>query len=181
MFIEPTEIEDVVVITFDFHEDTRGWFAETYDAVTFRAHGLPTTWQHDSWSLSPTPGTVRGLHFQAPPEEQAKLVRVPHGRVFDVAVDLRRSSPHFGRHVSVHIDHRQAVFIPAGFAHGFCTLEPDTEVAYKMTVPYAKDLARGVAWDDPQIGIEWPEIANVLTVSDRDAELPGLRDLIQYF
>jgi dTDP-4-dehydrorhamnose 3,5-epimerase len=177
MHAEKTALDGVVVITFDFHEDDRGWFVETYDSVEFRDLGLPDRWAHDSWSLSRFAGTVRGLHFQAPPSAQAKLVRVPHGRVFDVAVDLRSSSPSHGAHISLELDRTQALYVPVGFAHGFCTLEPNTEVAYKMSTPYAADLARGLAWDDPDLNIPWPELASRKTVSDRDTSHPRLRDL----
>lgn len=175
MHAEPTTLDGVIVITFDFHEDDRGWFVETYDSVKFRSLGLPDHWEHDSWSLSRELGTIRGLHYQAPPAAQAKLVRVPQGRIFDVVVDLRRSSPTYRNHVSAELDQRQALYVPVGFAHGFCTLEPDTEVAYKMTVPYARDLAHGIAWNDPDLHIDWPDIASSATLTDNDAGHPRLR------
>lgn len=177
MQADQTALEGVVIITFDFHHDDRGWFVETYDSAKFRKLGLPDRWEHDSWSLSKTAGTVRGLHFQAPPAAQAKLVRVPQGRIFDVVVDLRRSSPLFGAHLSIELDQTQALYVPVGFAHGFCTIEPGTQVAYKMTVPYATDLAHGIVWNDPDLDIDWPDIASPITLTDGDVSHPRLRDI----
>lgn len=174
-----TAIPDVRLVAFDSFEDARGAFAETYDADKFRALGIDATFVMDAWSVSRRAGTVRGLHFQAPPRAQAKLIRVPRGRLFDVVLDLRRSSPTFGRHATCELaagDGRQ-LYIPAGFAHGFCSLEPDTEIVYKMSAPYAPECYGGVAWDDPALGIDWPVSAADAVVSDKDARWPRLAAL----
>jgi len=159
--------------------DARGEFSETYSARDFAALGIITTFVQDNASLSRLPGTVRGLHFQAPPRAQAKLVRVTRGAILDVAVDIRRSSPHFGRHVAVTLragDGRM-LYVPAGFAHGFCTLEGDTEVAYKASDFYAPALDGGVLWNDPALGITWPVAMQDAVLSDKDRSLPALHDL----
>jgi dTDP-4-dehydrorhamnose 3,5-epimerase len=179
MRVIATAIPDVRIVEFERFDDSRGAFAETYDTAKFYAIGIDTDFVMDAWSVSRRVGTVRGLHFQAPPRGQAKLIRVPRGRLFDVAVDLRRSSPTFGGHVTCELqggDCRQ-LFIPAGFAHGFCTLEPDTEIVYKMSAPYASELYGGVLWHDPALGIAWPVSIDEAIVSDKDARLPRLADL----
>lgn len=159
--------------------DHRGFFLETYSSRDFAALGIPDLFVQDNHSLSAQPGTIRGLHFQLPPRAQAKLVRVLRGAILDIAVDIRRSSPSFGQHVAVTLsaaDARQ-FYVPAGFAHGFCTLEPDTEVAYKVTDFYAPDCDRGIAWDDPDLGLAWPVAPEAAQLSDKDRRAPRLRDL----
>ena len=128
-------------------------------------------------------GTVRGLHFQSPPFAQAKLLRVLRGAVLDVAVDIRVGSPTFGQHVAVELSAENGlqIFIPAGFAHGFCTLEPGTEVFYKVTAPYAPDNDHGVLWSDPELGIDWPVTPGAAVLSDKDKVHPRLSDLPEYF
>jgi dTDP-4-dehydrorhamnose 3,5-epimerase len=163
--------------------DPRGIFAETYSRRDFAALGLAEDFVQDNWSLSERVGTVRGLHFQRRPHAQAKLVRVLRGRILDVAVDIRRSSPTFGEHVAVELaagDGRM-LWVPVGFAHGFCTLEPMTEVAYKVTADYAPESDAGIAWDDPALGIGWPVAPEDALVSRKDALLPPLGDLPQVF
>lgn len=168
-----------VLISARRREDERGFFLETYSARDFADLGITELFPQDNHSLSAAVGTIRGLHFQIPPRAQAKLVRVLRGAILDVAVDLRRSSPGFGRHVAVELNATDAgqLYIPAGFAHGFCTLEPDTEVAYKVSEPYAPELDRGVAWDDPDLALPWPFDAADVTLSDKDRRAPRLRDL----
>jgi dTDP-4-dehydrorhamnose 3,5-epimerase len=163
--------------------DHRGFFLETYSARDFAALGILDGFVQDNHSLSARPGTVRGLHFQLPPRAQAKLVRVLRGSILDVAVDLRRSSPGFGRHVAVELSAANArqLYIPAGFAHGFCTLEPDTEVAYKVSEVYAPDLDRSLAWDDPDLALPWPFEAEAVQLSDKDRRAPRFRDLPDCF
>ena len=159
--------------------DARGVFAETYSRRDFTALGLSDEFVQDNWSRSEQVGTVRGLHFQRPPHAQGKLVRVLRGRIFDVAVDLRRSSRRLGHHVAVELaagDGRM-LYIPPGFAHGFCTLEPMTEVAYKVTADYASEADGGVAWDDPDLGINWPVSGHEAVLSDKDRRLPRFADL----
>lgn len=174
-----TPISGVLIVDFDRYDDGRGVFAETYDVAKFRALGIDITFVMDGWSVNRRVGTVRGLHFQAWPHTQAKLVRITRGRIFDVALDLRPSSPTFGRHMTCELDavSGRQLFIPAGCAHGFCTLEPDTEVVYKMSAHYAPKSCGGVLWSDPALGIKWPVSAAEALVSDNDANWPKLADL----
>jgi len=163
--------------------DHRGFFLETYSALDFAAFGLTDVFVQDNHSLSVLPGTVRGMHFQIPPRAQAKLVRVLRGAILDIAVDIRRSSPSYGQHVAVELSAENALqlYVPVGFAHGFCTLRPDTEVAYKVTDTYAPDCDRGIAWDDPDLALPWPVDAQSVQLSDKDRRAPRLRDLSTAF
>ena len=158
--------------------DSRGTFSEVYSRSKLSAHGIHTEFVQDNQSLSLSAGTVRGLHFQTPPFAQAKLVRVIRGRILDVAVDIRGGSPTYGRHVAVELsaDNQKQLFIPIGFAHGFCTLEPHTEVLYKVSMPYAPQHDAGLLWNDPAIGISWPIDAGRAVLSEKDARLPLLRE-----
>lgn len=163
--------------------DPRGWFSETYNASRMASLGLPDDFCQDNHSYSRPAGTLRGLHFQAPPHAQAKLVRCLRGRIFDVAVDIRRESPTFGQWVGLELssENGKQLFIPVGFAHGFVTLEPDCEVAYKVNDFYAPDCDGGIRWNDPDIGIEWP-VSNLTPVlSDKDATLGSLKDFNVHF
>jgi dTDP-4-dehydrorhamnose 3,5-epimerase len=155
--------------------DARGYFMETYSAEAFCADGITAVFVQDNQSLSGTRGVLRGLHFQKPPAAQAKLVRVLKGSIFDVAVDLRQGSRHYGRWCAATLtaEGAEQLFVPAGFAHGFCTLEAMTEVAYKVDSPYAPDQEGGLAWNDSAIGIDWPVARTDVLVSDKDAGLPG--------
>lgn len=159
--------------------DARGVFVETYNRRDFAALGISDEFVQDNQSLSKAPGTVRGLHFQTPPAAQAKLVRVLRGRVLDVAVDLRTGSPSYGRHVTAELSAENGLmlYVPAGFAHGFVTREPDTEVAYKVTALYAPECDRGLAWDDPALGIDWGVDPAAAILSDKDRRLPRLAEL----
>lgn len=183
MRIEDTALPGVRLIHLDVFADSRGSFAETYDSRAFAALGVADVFVHDSWSRSARAGVVRGLHFQVPPAAQAKLVRVARGRVFDVVVDLRRRSPTFGRHLSLVLDAAamQTLVIPAGFAHGFCTLEDDTEITYKMSDHFSPPHYKGLLWCDPALGIDWPVAPADAIVSERDAAFPGLRQLPEVF
>ncbi|HRK17662.1 MAG TPA: dTDP-4-dehydrorhamnose 3,5-epimerase [Hyphomicrobiaceae bacterium] len=171
-------IPDVKLITPKRFADHRGFFSETYNARAFRAAGIACAFVQDNHSLSRPVGTIRGLHFQTPPAAQAKLVRVARGRILDVAVDVRRASATFGRHVSAELsaENGSALFIPAGFAHGFCTLEPDTEVLYKVDAYYAPENDAGILWSDPALGIPWPVTPERAVLSDKDVRLPRLAD-----
>ena len=173
------ELEGPVLLEVRRFADARGVFAETYSHRDFAALGIGDVFVQDNWSRSNAVGTVRGLHFQRPPHAQAKLVRVVRGRILDVAVDLRRSSPGFGRHVAVELaeDDGRMLYVPVGFAHGFCTLEPNSEVAYKVTDVYAPECDAGVAWDDPDLAIAWPVARDVAVLSEKDARLPRLAAL----
>jgi dTDP-4-dehydrorhamnose 3,5-epimerase len=179
MQIEPLALPEVKVVTLDVFADARGVFAETYDRAKFVALGIHDVFVQDSYSRSARAGTVRGFHFQRPPRAQSKLVRVTRGRAFDVAVDLRRGSPTYGRHVSMTLEEGdwKVVYVPAGFGHGFCTLEPDTEVVYKMSDSYSAEHYAGVRWDDPALGIDWPVEAASAVVSPADRGHPALADL----
>lgn len=160
------------------HGDARGWFSETYSEAAFRAAGIAAHFIQDNHSRSAEAGTLRGLHYQAPPHAQAKLVRCVRGRLLDVIVDIRSGSPNFGQHTAFELGEASGlqVFVPEGFAHGFCTLEPGTEVLYKVTSPYAPQSDFGIAFDDPALGIRWPFPAEALTLSARDRVHPRLAD-----
>lgn len=159
--------------------DHRGFFMETYSQRDFEAVGITAKFVQDNHSLSATVGTLRGMHFQLAPQAQSKLVRVLKGAIIDIAVDLRHNSPTFGQHISMYLSATggEQIFVPAGFAHGFCTLEPDTEVAYKVDAYYAPELDRGLAWDDPDLALPWPTLAGGPVLSDKDKHHPRLRDL----
>jgi dTDP-4-dehydrorhamnose 3,5-epimerase len=159
--------------------DPRGVFVETYNRRDFTSVGIACDFVQDNQSVSTHAGTVRGLHFQRHPHAQAKLVRVLRGRVLDVAVDLRAGSPTFGRHVAAELsaENGHMLFVPEGFAHGFVTREPMTEVAYKVTALYAPDCDGGVLWSDPALGIGWGVAPEAATLSDKDARLPTLSEL----
>ncbi len=171
-------IEAVKLVRVRRFVDARGYFTETWNEKSFAGVGIETRFVQDNLSFSRFAGTIRGLHFQRPPAAQAKLVRVSRGRVFDVAVDLRRGSPSYGRFASAELSAEggEQMFVPEGFAHGFCTLEPDTEVAYKASDFYAPEHDAGIAWNDPAIGIEWPLGGREPKLSDKDMRLPRLAD-----
>jgi dTDP-4-dehydrorhamnose 3,5-epimerase len=159
--------------------DHRGFFLETYSARDFAALGIADVFVQDNHSRSAAAGTVRGLHFQRPPVPQAKLLRVLRGAILDVAVDIRRGAPGYGRHVAVELsaENGHMLYVPVGFAHGFCTLTPDVEVAYKVTEFYAPQEERAVLWNDPDLGIAWPVAPEAALLSERDRAAPRLRDL----
>jgi dTDP-4-dehydrorhamnose 3,5-epimerase len=180
-----TDLLEVKVITPRGAGDERGQFFETWNAREFAAVGINENFVQDNHIVNPSKGTVRGLHYQLPPTAQGKLVRVSRGAIFDVAVDIRRGSPEFGRHVGVVLsaENWRQLWVPAGFAHGYCTLEDDTEVQYKVTDYYSPAHERGIAWNDPQLQIAWPVIAEAVIISDRDRQLPRLAaqpDLFEY-
>lgn len=178
-----TLIPDVKLIRMRRHEDERGFFSETYSARSLAASGITAAFVQDNHSFSAQAGTVRGLHFQIPPHAQAKLVRVARGAVLDVAVDLRVGSPTFGRHVAATLSAQEwnMLFIPEGFAHGFCTLSAETEVVYKSTRFYEPTHDRGIAWDDPALGIDWPVEPARAIVSAKDRSLPGFASVMPWF
>lgn len=160
-------------------EDARGWFAEVYSEAGFAARGIDCGFVQDNHSLSRPNYTLRGLHFQAPPHAQAKLVRCLRGRIFDVAVDIRSGSPTYGAWTGIELsaDNGHQLFVPAGFAHGFLTLEPDSEVAYKVSSRWDGASERGIRWDDSAIGIAWPLPAGTHPIlSDKDAAAPTMDD-----
>lgn len=179
----PFELPGPLLVSVRRFGDARGSFAETYSRRDFAAVGIAEEFVQDNQSHSARRGTLRGLHFQRPPHVQAKLVRCLRGRILDVAVDLRRSSPHFGRHVAQELSDENGLmlYVPAGFAHGFVTLTPDAEVAYKVSDYYAPDCDGGVAWDDPDLAVPWPVTEEEVVLSDKDRRLPTLRELGEVF
>lgn len=183
MDVVSLDIPDVKIIRPKKFGDHRGFFSETYTKKTFEAAGLHYDFVQDNQSLSAEVGTIRGLHFQLPPFAQDKLVRVVRGAILDVAVDIRKGSPTFGRHVSAVISAVEwnQILVPVGFAHGFCTLEPDTEVIYKVTNYYSPEHDRGLLWNDPELGIDWPVSADKARLSDKDYKHPTLAQLTDLF
>jgi dTDP-4-dehydrorhamnose 3,5-epimerase len=165
------------------HRDDRGWFSETFRAADFASEGISASFVQDNQALSHMRGTLRGLHFQAPPHAQAKLIRCLRGGVFDVVVDLRKGSPTYGKWVGAELTaaNGRQLFVPAGFAHGYVTLEPETEVFYKASDYYAPESEGGLRFDDAEIGIEWPLPASELILSGKDRALPALRDFASPF
>lgn len=181
MFVKRLKIQDIIVIRPDRYEDDRGFLSETYSRRALAEAGIETLFVQDNHSFSAARGTLRGLHFQAPPAAQAKLVRVVRGTILDVAVDLRVGSPSYGHHIGCELNAREGnqIYIPEGFAHGFCTLESDTEVIYKVSDYYAPEHDRGLLWSDPGLGIEWPVSDPLL--SEKDRSHPPLCKLREYF
>ncbi len=183
MKVVSLDIPDVKLITPRKFGDNRGFFSEVYNAEALAAAGIDIRFVQDNHSVSMETGTVRGLHFQKPPHAQAKLVRVARGRIIDVAVDLRRGSPTYGRHVSAELsaENWAQLLVPAGFAHGFCTLEPNCEVLYKVDAHYSPQSDAGILWCDPALRIDWPVRISDALLSDKDAKLPLLQDLGDVF
>lgn len=163
--------------------DERGYFSETFRLNEFEARVGACTFVQDNQSLSVRPGTLRGIHFQSYPAAQGKLVRCLAGKLLDVAVDLRRNSRTYGRWVSVVLspDKVNQLWVPVGFGHGFCTLAPNTIISYRVTDYYSPEHDKGLAWDDPDVGIAWPEIADPDTLSKKDRQQPALANLPAYF
>ena len=176
-----TDIDGLVTIQPDVHGDDRGFFLESYSQEAFEKAGITCRFVQDNHSCSKAAGVLRGLHFQKPPFTQAKLIRVTRGSIFDVAVDLRATSPTFGqwRGFELIAENFTMLFIPAGFAHGFCTLEPDTHVEYKVDAPYSPQHDSGIIWNDPRLAVSWPITRPIL--STKDAHLPPLRDNSIFF
>lgn len=176
-------IEGVILITPSKYADERGFVSETYSARHLEPHIGPVRFVQDNHALSVFAGTLRGLHFQTPPAEQGKLVRVIRGAAYDVVVDIRRGSPTFGRHVAVELtaENWRQLWVPPGFAHGFYTLQPQTEVEYKLTGYYNPEHDRGIAWDDPALAIPWPVTDGGPLLSAKDRAQPRLADLAPYF
>jgi dTDP-4-dehydrorhamnose 3,5-epimerase len=172
---QPLAIPDLILIEARHFQDERGFFLETFKRSAFAAHGIDLPFVQDNYSRS-VRGVLRGLHFQKPPCAQGKLVQVIRGEVFDVAVDIRRGSPTYGQWAGMRLsgDRFQLLYIPVGFAHGFCVLSAEADFVYKVTAEYAPELDAGIVWNDPEIGVEWP-ISDPI-VSPKDAALPRLRE-----
>jgi dTDP-4-dehydrorhamnose 3,5-epimerase len=183
VIVQTLQIPDVKIVTPKKFGDERGFFSETYSRQGLIEHAIDLTFVQDNQSLSAQVGTLRGLHFQLPPFAQDKLVRVTRGAIYDVAVDIRRQSPTFGQWVGAVIsaDEWNQILVPIGFAHGFCTIEPDTEVLYKVTAPYAPASERGIAWDDPDLAIDWPLQGGQPVLSGKDGENPTLANSSDLF
>jgi dTDP-4-dehydrorhamnose 3,5-epimerase len=178
----PLSIPELVLVSPKRCADPRGYFCETYVKSRFAATGITADFVQDNESVSAA-DTIRGLHYQAPPKAQAKLIRVVRGAIYDVALDLRTGSPSYGRWTAVTLSAAggEQLFLPRGFAHGFCTLEPDTHVIYKVDEYYSKADEGGIVWNDPDLAIPWPVPAAQAVVSDKDKQLPRLRDVVSPF
>jgi dTDP-4-dehydrorhamnose 3,5-epimerase len=183
MQVTSTDIPDVKLITPVRHGDARGFFAETFRRDILGKHGITVEFIQDNQAYSKSVDVVRALHFQAPPSAQAKLVRVSAGAILDVAVDIRRGSPTYGRHVAVTLtaEDGKQLFVPEGFAHGYRTLVSDTEVIYKVNRYYDRQSEGGLRWDDPALGIDWGVSGDAAQVLDRDRNHPLLADLVSPF
>jgi dTDP-4-dehydrorhamnose 3,5-epimerase len=181
--VKSTLIPDVLLLTPRRFGDERGWFSETYSARSFGPVLGDVEFCQDNQAFSAARGTLRGLHFQSPPEPQAKLIRVLRGSIFDVAVDIRVGSPTYGRWVgeTLTAERGEQLFVPRGFAHGYCTLEPHTEVAYKVDGYYAPDCDGGLAWNDPYLNITWPIPPAEAILSDKDRVLPSFANFLSPF
>lgn len=177
--VTPTVLPEVKLVLPQKFTDDRGYFVETYNQNALHGAGIDLQFVQDNHSLSLEVGTLRGLHFQRDPFAQDKLIRVTKGRIWDVAVDVRRSSPTYRHWIGVELSAENGLqlLIPIGFAHGFLTLELDTEVIYKVTAHYNAASDAGIAWDDPEIAIEWPLSANRPVLSAKDKTLPRLADV----
>lgn len=177
--IDDTKIPEIKILKPQLFEDGRGVFSEVYNKRALAEHGITCEFVQDNSSLSRDIGVVRGLHFQAPPFAQDKLIHVARGAIFDVAVDIRTGSPTFGRHVSQVLSEEawNQMLVPAGFAHGFCTLEPNTVVLYKTSHYYAPDHEQGIRWNDPELSISWPITTDQAILSDKDWSLPVLAEI----
>ncbi len=171
--VAPTEFDGVWIVTAERVGDERGWFARVYDEAVFAAHGLCTVWPQHGEAHNPRAGTLRGMHYQIEPSAQAKLIRCERGALFDVAIDVRRDSPTYGRWFGIELraEAPQAIYLAAGFAHGYQTLVDETDVHYLTSAAYDPALGRGIAYDSPALGIAWP-IGDPL-VSPRDRTLPA--------
>lgn len=169
-------IPELIEVVPPRYGDDRGFFSEVWKRSDFEAEGIHIDWIQDNHSRSAAAGTVRGLHFQAPPFAQAKLIRVLRGAILDVAVDIRTGSPSYGEWVALTLSAEAGnqMFVPAGFAHGFMTLTPDCEVAYKVDMAYAPEHEAAIMWNDPAIGIDWPDLGTTPALSWKDAAAPGI-------
>jgi dTDP-4-dehydrorhamnose 3,5-epimerase len=183
MEIIRTEIPDVRIIIPARHLDRRGFLSETYSKRVLAEAGIELDFVQENHSFSIEKGVVRGLHYQAHPFAQDKLLRIVRGAIFDVAVDLRKSSATFGKHVSVTLSAEKwnQILVPKGFAHGFATLEPGTELVYKVTNYFCPEYDRGLFWCDPEVGIDWPVAPSAAILSEKDNRLPRLSELQDLF
>lgn len=181
--VQSLEIAGVKLLTPVRYSDDRGFFSETWNAERYRAAGIEADFVQDNHSLSLQAGTIRGLHFQAPPFAQAKLLRVLRGAIIDVAVDVRKNSPTYGEWVKAELSAENGVqiFVPRGFLHGFATLTPDTEIAYKVDNYYSKECDGAVLWNDPELAIDWGTDMADAKLSQKDANAPSFKDFVSPF
>ncbi len=180
--VSELSIPEVKIIRSKKIGDERGFFSETYNKRAFSKAGLAYDFVQDNHSFSEQMGTVRGLHYQSQPFAQDKLVRVVRGRILDVAVDIRKASPTFGKWVTAGISAAEwnQIFVPIGFAHGICTLEPNTELVYKVTNFYSPEHDLGIRWNDPDLAIDWPFQETEMTISEKDRRQPLFKDVIHW-
>ena len=178
MIVEQTAIPGVLVITPKRFLDGRGFFSETWKASSFAEAGIDVSFVQDNHARSDEKGVVRGLHLQIGPNAQGKLVRAVRGSIWDVAVDARPGSPTYGKHAGAVLsaENWQQLWVPAGLLHGYCTLEPDTEVIYKVTAPWDREAERGIIWNDPELAVPWPIAPGEAILSDKDKLLPRLSE-----
>ena len=176
MDIRDSSLSDVKIIDPGRHRDERGWLSEIWNPAALADIGLDIVFVQDNQSHNPRAGAVRALHFQHPPHAQGNLIVCLSGRIYDVALDLRVGSPSYGEHVGLemHADDTRQIWIPPGFAHGYCALEPGTRVLYKLTAPFAPEASGGILWNDPALGIEWPLSGLDVMVNERDEKWPTL-------
>lgn len=183
MRIEKLAIPEVLLITPAKFGDSRGFFSESWNAAKLAAEGFEAQFVQDNHSFSAAVGTIRGLHCQMAPSVQGKLVRVVKGAIWDVAVDIRKGSPTYGQFVAAEISEENwtQIWVPGGFLHGFCTLQPDTEVIYKVTAGYDKEAERAVIWDDPTLALPWPVAPGTAQLSDKDRAAPPFNPHDEWF
>jgi dTDP-4-dehydrorhamnose 3,5-epimerase len=183
LHVQSLDIPDVKIISPMKHGDSRGYFSETYNKKAFAEAGIILDFVQDNHSLSPRVGTLRGLHYQGHPFAQDKLVRVVSGRILDVAVDIRRASPTYGKWVTAEIsaENWNQILVPVGFAHGICTLEPNTQLIYKVTNYYSPQNDFGIRWNDPDLRITWPFPEDKIVLSDKDKRQPFFKDVVSGF
>ena len=183
MNAERLAIPEVILLTAPRFVDQRGFFSETWSQRRYAELGIPGPFVQDNHSLSTRRGTIRGLHLQVAPNVQGKLVRCVRGAIWDVAVDVRHGSPTYGKHVGAELsaENWRQPWIPGGFLHGFCTLEPETEVIYKVTADYDRGAERGVVWDDPDLALPWPLAGGEALLSEKDRVLPRLAECPAWF
>lgn len=181
--VAPQAIPEILLIEPIRLADERGFFSEVWSRHTLAAVGLDIDFVQDNHAFSREVGVLRGLHFQRPPSAQGKLVRVVRGAIFDVAVDIREGSATYGEHVAVELSatNWRQLWVPPGFAHGYCTLEPNTEILYKVDAPYDRETDGGIAWDDPDLAIDWPSVAELAVLSAKDRSAPRLTEIAPPF
>lgn len=181
--VKTLKIPEIKIFRAEAKQDIRGEVVPTFNSLFFEKLGIDFQIFHENHCLSPEKGTIRGFHYQLPPHGQAKLIRVCQGKIIDVSIDLRKSSSTFGQHVRVELDPNgwNQIFVPEGFAHCYCTLEPHTEVIFKLGSPFAPSFARGLAWNDPDLGISWPVSEETAIVLKRDLDRPTFSTLTEWF